>query len=468
MFETKKIDSFFSGEKNLLDEEEKIYISRRTKVVRFFKLFLPCLTALLLGLGVILFDFGSNPDSTVALAEEEKVYFEKFRMNNTVFEITEKDNRLSKLLADVVEETKPNTKIYTLTNPRAQTYDKDKVITLEAQKGEYIQDTQILKLRSQVIADYNKEMKIRTNSVTYDFSKDFGRGREEVVGQGELGYFKSDKFTFDKAKGIATLIGHVYMKKDDKELTSPDKAVMFLNDNKFITTNAIIKRGKDTLKGDNITVFFKDTKHFDISEAYSKGHTEIYTSGKSAYADECKYNALNDTVRLFGHVKIVDPSGYTAIGDEGFFDNQKKVFTLKNNVLVQDKSGYKATARIGTYDLNKKTFTLDKDVVIVKDSSTIKAPRAIYFQTKDEFRLYDGVKISQEDGTVTAKSGVYFIKKNLAELEHNVVITKKGNQVRGDKAISDFTTSKSRLVAKSGGRIYGKLIEGTFKKDSKD
>ena len=56
MFDTKKIDSFFSGEKNLLEEEEKIYISRRTKVVRFFKLFLPCLTALLLGLGVVLFD----------------------------------------------------------------------------------------------------------------------------------------------------------------------------------------------------------------------------------------------------------------------------------------------------------------------------------------------------------------------------------------------------------------------------
>lgn len=47
MFETKKIDTFFTGDKNLLEEEEKIYVSRRTKVVRFFKLFMPCLTALL-------------------------------------------------------------------------------------------------------------------------------------------------------------------------------------------------------------------------------------------------------------------------------------------------------------------------------------------------------------------------------------------------------------------------------------
>ena len=57
MFETHKIDTFFSGEKSVFDEDEINFISRRTKIVRFFKLFLPSLTALLLGLGVILFDF---------------------------------------------------------------------------------------------------------------------------------------------------------------------------------------------------------------------------------------------------------------------------------------------------------------------------------------------------------------------------------------------------------------------------
>ena len=62
MFDTQKIDSFFSGDKNLLDEKEKIFMSRRMKVVRFFKLFLPCLVALLLGLGIVLFDFDNNAD----------------------------------------------------------------------------------------------------------------------------------------------------------------------------------------------------------------------------------------------------------------------------------------------------------------------------------------------------------------------------------------------------------------------
>ncbi|MBP5698226.1 MAG: LPS export ABC transporter periplasmic protein LptC, partial [Alphaproteobacteria bacterium] len=111
--------------------------------------------------------------------------------------------------------------------------------------------------------------------------------------------------------------------------------------------------------------------------------------------------------------------------------------------------------------------TLQNNVEISKGTSTITAPKAVYFQAKDEFRFYDKIHIKQDDGTAEAKSGVYYIKKNMAELENNVIITKNGNQVRGDKAISDFTTSKSRLIAKNGGRISGKLFESSFKKNSK-
>ena len=463
MFETQKIDSFFSGEKNLLDEEEEVYISKRTKVVRFLKLFLPCLTALLLGVGVALFDFDTNSDTTLALADEEKVYFEKFRMKNTVFEITEKDNQLSTLRADVVEEIEPGKKLYNLTNPSAKTLDKGKTITLTAQFGTYNQKQQILKLNKDVVTNYNKEMEAHTNSATYDFAKEYGFGNEKIIGDGERGHFEADKFTFDKKKGIGTLIKNVVIRSKDFELKSPDKATLFLNDNKFISTNATVKKGKDTLKGDTVTAFFKDTKSFDIDKAYSKGHTEIYSDGKKAFADRGEYQASTGLVKLFDNVKIVDSNGYTATADFGLYNSKKKIFTLEKNVKVKDKNGYTAVAESGVYDLNKKTFTLEKNVKIDKGTNVITAPKAIYFQSKDEFRFYDDVKVTQADNTATANSGVYFVKKNVAELEGNVVITKNGNMVKGDKAISDFTTSKSRLIAKNGGRISGKLIESTLK-----
>lgn len=463
MFETQKIDSFFSGEKNLLDEEEKVFISRRTKVVRFLKLFLPCLTALLLGLGIALFDFDTNNDTTISLADEEKIYFEKFRMKNTVFEITERDNQHSTLRADIVEEIEPGKKLYNLVNPDAETLDKGKIITLSAETGTYNQNKQLLDLKKKVVANYNKEMEAHTNSASYNFAKEYGYGNEKIIGQGERGSFEADKFTFDKKKGIGTLIKNVVIKSQDFELKSPEKATLFLNDSKFISTRATVKKGKDILKGDTVTAFFKDTKSFDIDKAYSNGHTEIYSDGKKAFADRGEYQASTGLVKLFDNVKIVDTNGYTATADSGIYDSAKKLFTLQKNVKVKDKNGYTAIAENGIYDLNKKTFTLEKNVKIDKGTNVITAPKAIYFQNKDEFRFYDDVKVTQEDNTATATSGVYFVKKNIAELEGNVVITKKGNIVRGDKAISDFTTSKSRLIAKNGGRISGKLIESTLK-----
>ena len=71
--------------------------------------------------------------------------------------------------------------------------------------------------------------------------------------------------------------------------------------------------------------------------------------------------------------------------------------------------------------------------------------------------------ISQEGSIAQADKGVYYVKKNIAQLEKNVIITKDGNMVKGDKAISDFNTSKSKIIAKKGGRISGKLIESKLK-----
>ncbi len=429
MFETHKIDAFFSGEQNLLDKQETIYTTRRMKVVRFFKLFLPCLTAMLLGLGVVLFDFETNTDSSIALADKDRIFFEKFHIKNTVFEITDLDNQFSTLKADTIDEVSAGKKLYDLTNPQAMTTDKDKKITLVAKTGQYNQNKQELKLSTDVVANYNGQMEVKTNSGFYNFAKETGYGNEKVVGNGDKGYFEADRFTFNKKKGEITLIGNVYLKSDDMKLNSPKKATLFMNDNKFISDNATVVKNNNTLYGDVVTVYFKDTKNFEIEKAFSDGNAKIISSGKTAYADRGEYITTDEIVKLYDNVKIVD------------------------------KSGYVATSDYGIYDSKKQTFTLEKNVKVSKGNNVVTAPRATYFQNKNEFRFYDDVKVSQDGSVATAKSGVYYIKKNIAELEHNVVITKDGNMVRGDKAISDFNTSKSRLVAKKGGRISGKLIE---------
>lgn len=429
MFETQKIDSFFSGEKNLFEEEERTYISRRTKVVRFLKLFLPCLTAMLLGLGVVLFDFDTQSDSTLSIAEEEKLYFEKFRMKNTVFEITEKDNQFSILKAETIEEVNAGEKVYNLINPDAQTTDKSKIITLSSMNGYYDQNKRVLNLSNNVVANYNKQMIANTSDVSYNFSKEEGYGKNPIVGNGEKGKFKANSFSFSKKNSSITLIGDVELLSNDITLTTPNEATLFANDNKFVANNATAIKGKDRIKGDVLTVLFKDTKSFEIDKAYTDGKTEIYSGNKKATADKGEYLADAFISNLYGNVRIADPRGYIATAEKGSYNSKNKTFTLTNNVKI------------------------------IKGNNTAFADRATYYQDKEEFHLFDNVRVIQDNTVASADKGVYFIKKNVAELEKNVVITRDGNMVKGDKAISDFSISKSRLIANNGGRISGKLIE---------
>jgi LPS export ABC transporter protein LptC len=388
---------------------------------------------MLLGLGVALFDFNSSTSSSLPIADEEQLYFEKFRIKNTVFEITEKDNQFSVLKADEVEEKNAGEKIYDLKKPDAQTFDNGKVITLKSIHGSYDQNKKLLYLSNKVEADYNKQLLIKTETITYNFSSESGFGNNKILGTGDKGSFVSDRFTFNKKGGTITLIGNVEIYDDTIKLTTPDKATLYSNDNKMVAHNAIVLKGKDKLKGDTLTIYFKDNKNFEIEKALSVGNTEIHSDGKIAFADRGEYLA------------------------------DKKLTYLYDNVKIKDGNGYTALAENAVYDFSKKDFTLNNKVKIVKQNNTATADKAIYYQNKDEFHFFGNVKINQQGTTVSAKKGIYFVKRNVVELFNDVVITKNGNIVRGDKAVSDFNTSKSKLIAQRGGRISGKLIESKLK-----
>ncbi len=462
MFETHKIDTFFSGDKNLFDKDEEVFISRRTKVVRFLKLFLPCLTATLLGVGVALFNFDAT-QPTLSVDKDENFYFEKFRMKNTVFEITDEDNQFSVLKASVVEESKPGSKIYDLETPDAKTIDGDKTITLKANKGIYNQNKEEIFLEGDVESVYNEQMIIQTNSANYNFKTEKGSGKEKITGKGENKNFSAIGFSFDKKNNILVLNKDVFLESDDLSLTTPKQAKLFLNKNMFIATDAIAKKGKVSIEGDELKVFFKDTKKFEILKAFSKGNTKISSNKKTATADRGEYFADKNIANLYDNVRVKDDSGYDATAKKGTYDLIKNNFVLDEDVKIIKEANTAYTDKAIFYH-DKKEFHFLGNIKIINGKNIAYTDKAIYYQNKDEFHFFGNVKINQSDTTATAKKGVYFVKKNIVELMDNVVIEKNGNIVRGDKAISDFNTSKSKLIAKKGGRISGKLIESKLKK----
>ena len=462
MFETHKIDTFFNGDKNLFDKDEEVFISRRTKVVRFLKLFLPCLTAMLLGVGVALFNFDTTQPS-LSVDKDENFYFEKFRMKNTVFEITDEDNQFSILKANTVEESKPGSKIYELEKPDAKTIDEDKTITLKANKGIYNQNKEELLVKGDVESLYDEQITIKTNSANYNFKTEKGSGKEKITGEGNNQNFSAIGFSFDKKNNILTLNKDVYLKKDNLSLTTPKQATLYLNKNMFIAQDAVVTKDKDSLEGNELKVFFKDTKNFEILKAFSKGNTKIRTNKKTATADRGEYFADKNIANLYDNVRIRDDSGYDARAQKGTYYFDKNNFVLDDDVKIIKGVNTAYTDKAIFYQ-DKKEFHFLGNIKIINGKNIAYTDKAIYYQNKDEFHFFGNVKINQEDTTATSQKGIYFVKKNIVELIDNVIIEKNGNMVRGDKAISDFNTSKSKLIAKKGGRISGKLIESKLKK----
>ena len=105
MFDSKKIDSYFSGEKNLRKEDNS-YLGRRAKIMRWVKLLLPSLAALLTGLLIVIPSLQNNIDDLAQdITRPRKGELEKLHMENTVFYITDADNKVNNFTADNIDET---------------------------------------------------------------------------------------------------------------------------------------------------------------------------------------------------------------------------------------------------------------------------------------------------------------------------------------------------------------------------
>ena len=117
MFDSHKIDAYFNGEKNLRLQTETA-LSRRAKIMRWVKLVLPCLAALLIGL-LIIIPHLQNDDSRfdMDITRPKKGELEKLHMEQTVFYITDAENKVNNFNADKIDETEPGSKLLKLINP---------------------------------------------------------------------------------------------------------------------------------------------------------------------------------------------------------------------------------------------------------------------------------------------------------------------------------------------------------------
>ena len=98
MFDSHKIDAYFNGEKDLRPAAETM-LTRRAKIMRWIKLALPSLAALLIGLLIVLPGLQTDDDRfELDVTRPKKGELEKLHMENTVFYITDGNHFLFVLM----------------------------------------------------------------------------------------------------------------------------------------------------------------------------------------------------------------------------------------------------------------------------------------------------------------------------------------------------------------------------------
>ena len=130
-------------------------------------------------------------------------------MENTVFYITDKDNKVNNFVASNIDETSPGSKLIKLTKPEGiLPLDKERWINIKAPIGFFNQTNNLLELKEQVEMFYSEGMNVITSSAFFDFNNSKGYGSKPIKGQGFLGDFTAEGFEFSTKDDILIFKGH--------------------------------------------------------------------------------------------------------------------------------------------------------------------------------------------------------------------------------------------------------------------
>ena len=113
-----KIDSFFNGE-HLLEEKNSRRLSLKARLIRGAKLVMPSTAAVLIAL-IMLYP-SLKKDEVIAdldVTLPKKGELEKLHIEKTEFAVTDKNNQVSRIKADQVDETSAGSKVMQIINPQ--------------------------------------------------------------------------------------------------------------------------------------------------------------------------------------------------------------------------------------------------------------------------------------------------------------------------------------------------------------
>lgn len=217
MFDKNKIESFFNDLSPTEPKKEKL--TRHTKMIRRTKLLLPCIAAALIGLLIAFPSLQSSYDFNIDITSPKKGELEKLHIENTVFYITDKDNKINNFTAQNIDETEPGSKLVKLINPEGTLPSSGEGwINIKAPTGFFNQNENILELVDKVEMFYSDGMNAETELVIFDFKTSKGHGNKPITAQGTFGNLESEGFEFYNKDNILIFTGKTNIKISEESL----------------------------------------------------------------------------------------------------------------------------------------------------------------------------------------------------------------------------------------------------------
>ncbi len=211
MVDLKKIDTYFNADSKLSSSPaEQQPLLKHSRFVKMAKLALPSIAAVLIGLLLLFPSLRQDArDFKLDITRPKQGELEKLHVENTVFYVTDKDNKVNNFVASNIDETAPGSKLIKLTKPEGiLPLDQDRWLSIKAPVGFFNQTTNLLELEEHVEMFYSEGMNVITSSAFFDFNNSKGYGNKPIKGQGFLGDLEAEGFEFSTKEDILIFKGH--------------------------------------------------------------------------------------------------------------------------------------------------------------------------------------------------------------------------------------------------------------------
>ncbi len=238
------------------------------------------------------------------------------------------------------------------------------------------------------------------------------------------------------------------------------------NEKRYIARgNAKAIQGDTTVYADTLTAHYVETqgKGSEITRIEAVGNVKIVSPQQTAYGDRGEYDARKGVLVLTGKaLKLVTKDDIVTARDSLEYYDEKSLAVARGNAVLRQRNPPKGKERTVRADV-LTTQSAPKGKGGAKGgakssgskSSGSKSSGSKSGGSEDGPRrmdAYGNVVITRPGEIALGDRGVYRPNEDIAELWGKVRITRGKNQMNGERAIVNFKTGVSRLVAGQGGK----------------